>query len=101
MSVSRLRSREPRTLPRARLFCFPYAGVGGSVYRLWPQGRPLSLEVCIAQFPGREQPSREPLKTSIVELVPELVAALLPHLDLPYVMFGHSIGAVLASEGNR
>jgi medium-chain acyl-[acyl-carrier-protein] hydrolase len=41
------------------------------------------------------------LKISIAELVQELVPALLPHLDVPYVMFGHSMGAVLASEVTR
>ena len=101
MSVSRLWSREPRPLARARLFCFPYAGVGGSVYRLWPIGLPPSLEVCTIQLPGREQRSREPLKTSIVDLVQELVPALLPYLDLPFAVFGHSMGAVLASEVTR
>jgi surfactin synthase thioesterase subunit len=88
-------------LARARLFCFPYAGVGGSAYRLWPNALPPALEVCPVLLPGREQRSREPAKTSIVELVRELVPALLPHLDLPYVMFGHSMGAVLASEVTR
>jgi surfactin synthase thioesterase subunit len=43
MSVSRLlRSRAPRHPPSARLLCFPYAGVGGSVYRLWSKGPPAS-----------------------------------------------------------
>jgi medium-chain acyl-[acyl-carrier-protein] hydrolase len=98
MSVSRLRSRQPGTAVRARLFCFPHAGVGGSVYRTWPNGLPASLEVCAMQLPGREQRIREPAKTSITELVQELVPAFLPHLDLPFAVFGHSMGAVLASE---
>jgi medium-chain acyl-[acyl-carrier-protein] hydrolase len=101
MSVSRLRSPEPRPPARARLFCFPYAGVGGSVYRQWPNALPRALEVCTMQLPGREQRSREAAKTSIAELVHELVPALLPHLDLPFAIFGHSMGAVLASEVTR
>jgi medium-chain acyl-[acyl-carrier-protein] hydrolase len=101
MSVSRLFSREPRPPAKARLICFPYAGVGGSAYRLWPNGLPPSLEVCTVHLPGREQRAREPAKTSIVELVHELVPALLPYLDLPFAIFGHSMGAVLASEVTR
>jgi medium-chain acyl-[acyl-carrier-protein] hydrolase len=101
MSVSRLWSREPRPVARARLFCFPYAGAGASVYRLWANGLPPSLEVCTVQLPGREQRSREAPLTSIVELVHELVPALLPYLDLPFGIFGHSMGAVLASEVTR
>lgn len=101
MSVSRLRSRQPGAPVRARLFCFPYAGVGGSVYRLWPNGLPADLEVCVVQLPGREQRLREPPKTSIVDLVRELVPAFVPYLDLPFAVFGHSMGAVLASEVTR
>lgn len=101
MSVTRLQSREPRPPARARLFCFPYAGVGGSVYRLWQNGLPHSLEVCTVNLPGREQRFREAPRTSIDELVDELVPALLPHLDLPFCIFGHSMGAVLASEVTR
>jgi surfactin synthase thioesterase subunit len=57
--------------------------------------------VWTVQLPGREQRSREAPKTSIVELVHEIVPALLPHLDLPFAIFGHSMGAVLASEVTR
>jgi surfactin synthase thioesterase subunit len=82
----------------ARLFCFPYAGVGGSVYRLWPAGLPVELEVCAVQLPGRENRLRETAVDSIPALVDLLVPALLPHLDRPFAVFGHSMGAVLASE---
>jgi medium-chain acyl-[acyl-carrier-protein] hydrolase len=101
MSVSRIFTPNPRSPARARLFCVPYAGVGASVYRLWPKGLPASLEVCAVHLPGREQRSREPSKTSIAELVDELVPALKPYLDLPFAIFGHSMGAVLASELTR
>ena len=36
----------PRAQAKARLFCFPHAGVGASVYRLWPKGLPDDIEVC-------------------------------------------------------
>ena len=88
----------PRPQARARLFCFPYAGVGGSVYRLWPVGLPVELEVCAVQLPGRENRLRETAVSSIPELVELLVPALSPYLDRPFAVFGHSMGAVLASE---
>jgi medium-chain acyl-[acyl-carrier-protein] hydrolase len=83
---------------QARLFCFPYAGAGASVYRSWAAGLPAGIELCILQLPGRENRLREPPLTRIDALVEAIVPALLPHLDLPYALFGHSMGAVIASE---
>lgn len=91
----------PRLAPRARLFCFPYAGTGASAYRLWPRALPDALDVCAVQPPGRESRLAEPRATSIAALVAELVPALLPELDRPFAFFGHSMGAVVATEVAR
>jgi len=101
-SVSPWVSRpQPRPHARARIFCFPHAGAGASVYRLWGAGLPVELEVCAIQMPGREARLREPALSSIPEIVDALIPALQPHLDLPFVFFGHSLGAVIASELTR
>lgn len=91
----------PRPHARARLFCFHYAGVGASVYRLWPAALPADLEVCAVQLPGRGNRLREPALPSIPALVEALLPELRPQLDLPFAFFGHSMGAVLASEVAR
>jgi medium-chain acyl-[acyl-carrier-protein] hydrolase len=91
----------PRPQATARLFCFSPAGVGASAYRLWPEALPASLEVCPIQLPGRESRLRESPCSSIAALVDALAPALLPQLNLPYALFGHSMGAVLASELTR
>lgn len=96
--LMRFASRSPAS---ARLFCFPHAGVGASVFRLWPEGLPPRLEVSALQLPGRANRLREPPIASIPELVQAIVPALLPHLDLPFAFFGHSMGAVLAAEVTR
>jgi medium-chain acyl-[acyl-carrier-protein] hydrolase len=88
----------PERSARARLFCFPYAGVGASAYRLWPAALPPSLEVCAIQLPGRESRLREPAYTRIDSAVAALLPVLEPHFDLPFAFFGHSMGAVLATE---
>jgi surfactin synthase thioesterase subunit len=80
------------------LFCFPYAGVGASAYRLWAAGLPAAIETCAIQLPGRESRLREPPLKRIDAIVAALLPVLRPYLDLPFVFFGHSMGAVVASE---
>ncbi len=90
----------PRPNPQAalRLFCFPYAGGGASVYRRWPAGLPASVEVCGLRLPGHEGRFREPAFTRLTPLVDALAEALLPALDRPFAFFGHSMGALIAFE---
>ena len=84
--------------PRARLFCIPHAGGGAGAYRLWPRDLPADIEVVAVQLPGREARLAEPPLRRIDAIVEGLVPALLPHLDLPFSIFGHSMGAVVAAE---
>jgi len=88
----------PGRVVRARLFCFPYAGVGASAYRLWATGLPPALEVCAVQLPGREGRFREPPLDRIDAAVAALLPVLRENLDLPFAFFGHSMGAVVATE---
>lgn len=95
--------RVPRPVPGAtsRLICIPYAGGGSSVYRAWPEifSRLLpQLEVVLVNLPGREMAMNEPLIKQLGELTPKLAKALAPKLDLPFAIYGHSIGALIAFE---
>jgi medium-chain acyl-[acyl-carrier-protein] hydrolase len=81
------------------MFCFPYAGGGASAYRGWARLLPADVEVCPVQLPGRESRLREPPFDSSELLIQALVEALQPWLrDLPFVFFGHSMGAMIAFE---
>lgn len=92
---------QPQPQARVRLFCFPYAGGGASIFRPWARELPAGVDVCPVQYPGRETRIREQPHTEIEELVEEAVAALLPLLDRPFCFFGHSMGALVAFEVAR
>ncbi len=90
----------PNPNPQAalRLFCFPYAGAGATVFRRWSAGLPANVEVCALRLPGREGRLREPAFDRLAPLVDALAAELLPALDRPFAFFGHSMGALVAFE---
>ena len=83
--------------PVARLFCFAHAGGGASAFRLWPQQLP-QVEVVAIQLPGRESRLRETALTSIREMVALALPELIEATTVPYALFGHSMGALLAYE---
>lgn len=89
---------QPRPDAQVRLFCLPYAGGGASVYRSWSKALPSWIEVIPVQYPGREEWNREPPKRAVVEMVEGLVPAVTPWLDKPVVLFGHSLGGIVAYE---
>lgn len=81
-----------------RLLCFPYAGTGGSAYARWQRGladRGCAVEVVPVRLPGREGRAREPRFTQLGTLVRALDAELDHLLDRPYLVYGHSMGALV------
>ncbi len=86
---------------RLRLFCFPHAGAGASVFRQWSAELPPAVEVWPVQLPGREARFRETPYDRIDPLVTDLMAAIGPELKPPFALFGHSLGALVAFELTR
>jgi medium-chain acyl-[acyl-carrier-protein] hydrolase len=70
-------------------------------YRGWADWLPASLEVCSIQLPGRATRFDEPLVTRLDFLIQGVASAMLPHLDRPFMLFGHSMGALLSFEVAR
>lgn len=68
------------------------------MFRLWPGLLPSDVELCAIQLPGRGQRLDERPVTDMRRLTDSITEALLPELDLPFLLFGHSMGAILAYE---
>ncbi len=79
-----------------RLFCFPNAGGGASMYYPWVNGLAPEIEVCPVQLPGRENRLPERPFTHFDELISALAQALQPRFDKPFAFFGHSMGALIS-----
>lgn len=86
---------------RFRLFCFPYAGGGASIFHNWLDAFPAEVEVCPIQLPGRENRILERAYRSFSILIQELKDSLREFLDVPYAFLGHSMGALICYELTR
>ena len=84
--------------PGMRLICVPYAGVGAAVYRPWRGAFSAEIEVLALQMPGRENRLGEAPFSRLEPLVATASAAIRPYLDVPFAVFGHSVGGLIAFE---
>jgi len=83
-----------------RLFCFPYAGAGAWVFAPWSRSL-RGVDICGVELPGHGSRLSEPRYTRLNALVRRAAAALRPYLDMPFALFGHSIGGLVAFELTR
>ncbi|RJF41177.1 thioesterase [Actinomyces sp. 2119] len=80
------------------LVCLPHAGAGASVYARWAPLLPPWVRLVGVTLPGRESRISEPLLTSVDEVVEHLGPAVSARVQEPFVLFGHSLGALIGYE---
>lgn len=92
--------RRPRESPQAavRLICLPHAGGSASSFRPWQYLLPPAIEAVTVQYPGREDRFGDTMVDTMPELVGAVVDAVVPLLDRPYALLGHSMGSAVAYE---
>ncbi|MFF9780502.1 thioesterase II family protein [Streptomyces sp. NPDC013978] len=100
MSAAGLWYRCPVSRPaaRARLVCFPHGGGSASAYWGWPALLPESVELRAVQYPGHADRIGERLYTDLHAMADAAADALVPLLDRPVALYGHSLGALVAYE---
>ncbi|HWO19183.1 MAG TPA: SDR family NAD(P)-dependent oxidoreductase [Kofleriaceae bacterium] len=93
----------PRPVPgaRVRLVCFTFAGGTAQVFADWPAELDPSLELCIVVPPARHARAADPMPESTEAWAQAIITDLIPFLDRPFAMFGHSFGAILMYEVAR
>lgn len=96
-----LRCRTPRPAARLRIVCFPHAGGAAGFYSAWTGLAPADVEVHAVQYPGREDRIADAPPAAMEELVAGVTAELEGFSGTPLVLFGHSMGALVAYEVAR
>ncbi len=84
----------------ASLYCFPYAGGSASYYAGWARHYRGQVELVPVQLPGRDARMAEPPPTAVGAVADE-VAALIATAPTRPLLFGHSMGAIIAFEVAR
>jgi len=97
-----LRRLRAAAAPRIRLVCLPHAGGAASAYRGWAPFVPRGVELLGVQYPGRADRYGDPVSPDLDALAADVATAVaaLPG-PLPVVLFGHSMGALVAYETAR
>jgi surfactin synthase thioesterase subunit len=88
----------PAGATSCRLFCMHHAGGGAAVFRTWPRLLGSSVQVGTVVLPGREGLFAQPPITDFAVAVERICEQIQPLTDVPYALFGHSLGAALAFE---
>ncbi|MHC6630485.1 thioesterase II family protein [Streptomyces globosus] len=82
-----------------RLHCFAHAGAGDSAFRRWSRSTGSGVDTIAWPLPGRDRRRREPRVTTREALLADL-GPLFEHIadepGVPYVLYGHSLGATIA-----
>ncbi|CAM4067332.1 alpha/beta fold hydrolase [Nocardiopsis rhodophaea] len=83
-----------------RLICLHHAGGSPSVFSPWVREAPSGVQVVTIALPQAEGPARRRRYRTIEDLLPVLAADIEDQLSDsgtgPYVLFGHSMGGLLA-----
>ncbi|MEV6000307.1 alpha/beta fold hydrolase [Streptomyces griseomycini] len=83
------------------LYCLPYAGCSARVFDSWKVYAPEFLNVIPVELPGRGSRCTDSPVSDLPELLDDLSSAIDVDSRVPYGIFGHSFGAIIAYELGR
>ncbi len=84
--------------PSYRIFCLPHAGGSSSHFNKWRKSLPENVEIISIQLAGRENRLAEIAHTEMQPLVSEIVEAIKPLTSIDYMIYGQSMGTLVAFE---
>lgn len=99
MAVQLLKKQNPQA--HLQVICLHHAAGSAAMYLNWQAYLPDFIELCAIQLPGRAQSFREPLIDDINHAAEEIATLIDREITKPYILFGHSLGALLGFESIR
>ena len=95
------KTEDPSVKEATKLFMFHSMGAGASMFNDFIYEPPVGMDVYAVQLPGRENRKDEDICTDLPKLLEDLENAIVPLLDTPFVIYGHSFGGIIAFELTR
>lgn len=80
---------------KINLFCVPSAGSSASIYNTWNKAIAGNIKIIALEYPGHGRKIQQPLSNDPDGLAEQFAQEILTYGDIPYVLFGHSVGASL------
>jgi medium-chain acyl-[acyl-carrier-protein] hydrolase len=81
-----------------RLYCLAYAGGSAASFRHWPPLLAQQVEPWAVELPGRGARWTEPPVSDLPALVASIGRQIAGQGDVPFVLFGHSLGGCWRSK---
>jgi medium-chain acyl-[acyl-carrier-protein] hydrolase len=91
----------PVDCPSLRLIVFHHAGGSAAMYRTMSANLPPDWELLALELPGRGTRHAEDPISDMPALIARVLDDVRPWLDVPFALFGHSLGGILAAEIGR
>jgi surfactin synthase thioesterase subunit len=83
---------------KLKLVCLHHVGGSAPMYLNWSHAIPENIELSSIQLPGRGDLFKHEIIDNIAIASQEVATLLNTEIHLPYILFGHSLGALLAYE---
>jgi len=94
-----MKARAHARRKRGHLVCIPHAGGGAAAYARWHTNP--DFEIAVVPLPGRDGNYSQPCLTSIREMAQRAAAFIHEEKLEGVVLFGHSMGALVAYESAK
>ena len=81
-----------------QMFCLPYAGGSSSIYNDWKKDYESILEICPLEYAGRGKRFCDDYFKNIEEAAEDISEKIIKEQKGDYVIYGHSMGCLVALE---
>lgn len=82
---------------KIKIIALPYAGGNKYSYKGLQSKLDGRFQLITIELPGRGARIAEPLLTNVQSIIEDLLIQIRPHLNTPFIIYGHSMGGLLGN----